>query len=424
MKKRIPDQAEQLRRLVENEQNDINENAPVKDASSGAVTAVEPKSQTSGAEKLIPQASKKKKLKKNKQAKFQIENDLVNIELPIKNAQAPAEILTNPLSKSTNSQENTKPSSQPITKKETSQAPPKEKKPQITSAPMIGKIKRLAVEKETRVIAITGGKGGVGKTNVACNLSLAFTRMNKKVLLLDADLSLANVDVLLGMTPRLNLSHVINREKKLHEILVQGAEGLTIVPGGSGVEELSNLPPNQLEELFDSFARITPVPDILLIDTAAGIHPNVIQFLLAADQVIVVTSPEPPSYTDAYALIKTLVKHDANKDIGILVNMAQSPRQALDVVRLLLQMCQQMLHIQLRNMGFIPRDPAVLKAVMRQKPFLLQAPNCPASKSVHNIAATVLQVKSNQDHPGGIKNFLRRLFGSNKQPELKAASST
>lgn len=287
---------------------------------------------------------------------------------------------------------------------------------QSNTADLIFTSKRLTGEKETRVIAVTGGKGGVGKSNIACNLGLAFCRLGRRVMLLDADLSLANVDVLLGLTPRLNLSQVISGEKNLEDILLHGPEGLTIVPGGSGLEELAHLPPPQMERLFNAFASHSPAPDILLVDTAAGIHANVMQFLLSADQVIVVTTPEPTAYTDAYALIKILVKHNSAKEIGVLINMAQDSGEALEVTKLLLQICRQMLKVSFNNLGYIPRDPMVLKSVCHQRPFLLYAPNAPASKSIYHIAASILQIDSKNGRSRSLRGFFQKLFRTNPNP--------
>lgn len=272
--------------------------------------------------------------------------------------------------------------------------------------------RRFPLAQSTQVIAITGGKGGVGKSNIACNLAIAMAQMNKRVLVFDADLSLANVDVLMGLSPRFNLNHVIRGEKELHEIIVEGPGGIRIIPGGSGVEELSQLDSPDMQRLFNAFDDIQPAPDIFLIDTAAGIYPNVMQFLTAADQVIVVTTPEPTAYTDAYALIKTLLKHQDGKEIGLLINMVQNAREAAEVLRLMLQMCRQFLNLSFNNIGFVPRDPEVLKAVRYQKPFLLRTPNSPASQTIRNIAATILQIDLKNREPRGLRKFFHRIFSS------------
>mgnify|MGYP006272385325 CR=1 FL=1 len=290
-------------------------------------------------------------------------------------------------------------------------------------------LKRFALNGKTQVIAISGGKGGVGKSNVACNLGIAMAQMKKNVLLMDADLSLANVDVLLGLTPRLNLSHVINGSKTLSEILVDAPAKMRLLPGGSGIEELSQLRSEQIERIFSGFNQLTPTPDVMIIDTAAGIHPNVLQFLLAADQTVVVTTPEPPAYTDAYALMKTIARHDPQKKIGIIVNMAKDWREAYEVTKLLMQICRRMLNVSFNNLGYIPRDACVHQAVLHQKPFLLKSPHSQASKSVRNIASTLLQVPIDNGRQRGLGHFFRRLIHRNGQTaeeeeELPAAQNS
>ncbi len=282
---------------------------------------------------------------------------------------------------------------------------------------------RFNFETTTQVIAVTGGKGGVGKSNIACNLGISFSRAGKKVLLMDADMSLANIDVLLGMTPKFNISHVISGEKEVNDIILPGPGGIQILPGGSGVEELAHLSTESMTRLFQSLAKLKPMPDIFLLDTAAGIHPNVLQFVMASDQVIVVTTPEPTAYVDAYALIKTLVHHEPDKEIGLLVNMAKDSREALHVIRLLLQLCRTALKTGFNNLGFIPKDDEVSRAVRNQQPFLLRSPNSPASKALRNIASTILQIEPNVEQgQGGITGFFKRLFKA-RQPDRKAAGS-
>jgi len=409
MKKQVRDQAESLRRLVAQQQS----------ASPEAATPVftlspypAPESKISNeSQSPVPQTEEPKP-----------NEEMVEIEVPAESPERSAKaILSPPVVDS-----GTKTASPEVKVENTTTVPEPialeiPTPPESYPSPLLLKPKRLVTSAETRVIAVTGGKGGVGKSNVACNLGLALGRMHKKVMLLDADLSLANVDVLLGLSPRLNLSHLLAGEKTLEEILLQGPEGMTIVPGGSGIEELSQLPPHKMDCLFQAFTSLTPTPDLLLIDTAAGIHANVMQFLLAADQVLVVTTPEPTAYTDAYALIKALVKHDPAKEIGVLVNMTQDAREATEVIKLMLRICRQMLNISFSNIGYIPRDPVVTQAVCHQQPFLLYAPQSPAAKAVNHIAATILQIDLKNQKSHGLRSFFQRLF--RQAPSQPAAAS-
>jgi flagellar biosynthesis protein FlhG len=270
---------------------------------------------------------------------------------------------------------------------------------------------QLGIRSETKVIAVTSGKGGVGKTNLVCNLALALAQMGRRVIVFDADLSLANIDVLLGISPRFNLSHVLSGQKTLREVLVTGPEGILVVPGGSGIEELANLGKEDLENLLDSFDELDGECDLLLIDTAAGINHSVLSFLLAVDQVLVVTTPEPTAYTDAYALIKVLAQHAPEKRVGVTVNMARNNREAADVTRLMLQICRAMLHTGFDNFGSIPRDMEMLQAVREQRPLLLHSPYSPASKSIRRLACSLLQAERQRVSSGGLRGFMNRLLG-------------
>lgn len=272
---------------------------------------------------------------------------------------------------------------------------------------------RFPLHARTKVIAVTGGKGGVGKSNVAANLAICFAKMKKRVMLMDADMSLANIDVLFGMTPRLNISHVIRGEKTLGEVLIPGPGGIRILPGGSGIEELAEIPEDRMDHLFEAFAGLDPAPDIFLLDTAAGIHPNVLRFLMAADQVIVVTTPEPTAYVDAYAIIKTIVKRDPAKDIGVIINMAGGANEADEVTRLLRELCRKVLNARFNALGHIPRDPEVIRAVRHQRPLLLMAPGSPAARAILDISATVLQIDVEPPDGRGLMRFFRRLFQTN-----------
>ncbi|CAB1076960.1 Flagellar synthesis regulator FleN [Olavius algarvensis Delta 1 endosymbiont] len=184
-----------------------------------------------------------------------------------------------------------------------------------------------------RVIAITSGKGGVGKTNIVANLGYAFTRMGKKVLILDADLGLGNLDVLLGLAPRFNLSHVIMDEKTIDDILVEGPGKMKILPASSGIQELTNLTREQKINILTQLDHLINDIDILLIDTAAGISPNVMDFNATAQEIVVVVSPEPTSITDAYALMKVLSLKYSEKICKLLVNRTARPEEGREVFR-------------------------------------------------------------------------------------------
>ena len=353
-------------------------------------------------------------------------SDLVEVEVPVEETDRPAlqKFSTLPAKKSAG-KESGPPLPIPVEKEKNPAAATQIPAPILFSKPAeleAGAFNnffttRFPMDTHTQVIAITGGKGGVGKSNVAANLAICFAKMRKNVMLMDADLSLANIDVLFGLTPRLNIAHVISGEKTLSDILVQGPCGVTILPGGSGIEELANLSSERLTRLFQAFATFSPPPDLLLLDTAAGIHPNVLQFLMAADRVIVVTTPEPTAYVDAYALIKTLVKRDPEKEIGVIINMAKDAREAMEVIRLLLELCRKVLHVGFNNLGYIPHDPEVFHAVRHQQPLVIKSPSSPAAKAIQNISATLLQMDGGNNYPRGLFHFFRRLFRNRRKPK-------
>ncbi|MDP2106243.1 MAG: MinD/ParA family protein, partial [Desulfobulbaceae bacterium] len=221
---------------------------------------------------------------------------------------------------------------------------------------------------QPRVICITSGKGGVGKSNLTTNLAYSLAKRGKKVLVLDADLNLANVDILLGLTPKYNLHHMFSGEKTLKEVMITGPAGILILPGSSGIMELANLTEAQKLYFLSEMEELNQKLDIMLIDTAAGINANVVYFNLAAQERIVLLTPEPTSLTDAYALIKVLsTRHDV-KRFSIVVNQAASEREALAVFRQLSLVCDQFLGtLSLDFLGHIPYDKKLITAVRNQR---------------------------------------------------------
>ena len=225
------------------------------------------------------------------------------------------------------------------------------------SSPPAGQKNACSLITWPRVISVGSGKGGVGKTNVVANLAFAFTRLGKKVLVLDADLGLANIDVLLGLTPKYTIEHLLSQEKSVFEILTKGPGGMSILPASSGVLELVDLDESQKVFLLGELDLVAETVDILLIDTAAGISSNVLYFNMAAEESIVVVTPEPTSITDAYALIKVLSTKYKKESFIILINAAQNGQEAKDAYRKISMVVDRFLgSISVDYLGFVPYD--------------------------------------------------------------------
>ncbi len=260
-----------------------------------------------------------------------------------------------------------------------------------------------------RVIAVASGKGGVGKTNFTVNLALALQKAGKNTVIFDADLGMANIDVVLGVVPSFNLVHVI-RQKTMQEILVESPSGVHILPGSSGTEELANLNNDQINELIQQWMTIDGDYDYILVDTGAGIHSNVINFLQAADEVVVILTAEPPSITDAYGLIKVLARKEIKSPIHLVVNQAENFDEGRQIFKRVNKVAMEFLQIELNLLGIIPYDEKVSVSVKRQKPFLSEYPNSQASKGIQSISRNLLQ-QPLQKPAGGMKQFFSKMIG-------------
>ncbi len=271
------------------------------------------------------------------------------------------------------------------------------------------KLRELAAafKAQPRIITVTSGKGGVGKSNVVINLAIAISRMGKRVLVIDADLGLANVDILLGLKNRFNLQYVIEGKMKLKDIVVVGPAGIKVVPGSSGIPRIANMSSRKRQEFIASFKELEGEADMILIDTSAGMTKNVINFTLLADDIILVTTPEPSAVTDAYAMIKVIHAEKPEAKVGLVVNQARSEAQALDVATKIAQVARQFLNFHVYVLGTMPSDPYVPRAVMQRQPWTELYPRAAATKAVRQIAAKLL---NGEDRPATEKNgFIQRV---------------
>ncbi len=261
---------------------------------------------------------------------------------------------------------------------------------------------------DVRVIAVTSGKGGVGKTNLVANLACLLSRMKKKVLLLDGDTGLANIDVVLGLSPRYNLSHVLREECTLSETLIEGPGGFLILPSSSGIQEMSDLTREQKLVILEELNHLEMDVDYLLIDTAAGIAGNVMYFNLAAREIIVVASPEPTSLTDAYALIKVLHQRQGKKRFRLVVNMVRNAAEGTEVFGRLSQATEHFLHLSIEYLGHIVRDDCLPMAVKQQKAAAELYPQAPAVKCMERIAYKISKEKPDCSLNGSISFFWKQ----------------
>jgi flagellar biosynthesis protein FlhG len=249
----------------------------------------------------------------------------------------------------------------------------------------------VAPGKRPCAIGVTSGKGGVGKTNIALNLAIALSRLQSRTCLVDANLGLGNIDLLCGLNGYWNLSHVISGARSVREIVLAGPEGVNVIPGASGLTELGDCPPTVKTDVLNQLAEFEDEHDFLVIDTAAGLHQTTGEFLEACDIVLVVTTPEPTSIADAYALIKSVSGRDISR-LEILVNQSDSAPQANLVAQRIQETARTFLHVDVTAGGFVPKDPSVATAVIRRKPFLIDSPQSPASSAVGQLALRLKRV--------------------------------
>lgn len=271
-------------------------------------------------------------------------------------------------------------------------------------------LRRLAQNYPVRVIAVASGKGGVGKTNVSVNLATAFASRGKQVMLLDADLGLANVDVMLGLNPTYNLSHVINGDCSLEDVIVTGPGGLKIIPAASGIRKMAELSPQEHTGLIRAFSELSHGLDVLIVDTAAGISDSVTSFARACQEVIVVVCDEPASITDAYALIKIMNRDYGRQRFRLLANMVRNQDEGRDLFLKLSRAADRFLDISLDYMGAIPNDEYLRRAVQKQRAVVEAYPASKAAVAFKKLAAAADKWPIHGAASGQVQFFFERLI--------------
>ncbi|GMO51687.1 MAG: MinD/ParA family protein [Termitinemataceae bacterium] len=264
--------------------------------------------------------------------------------------------------------------------------------------------------KKTRIITVASGKGGVGKTNMSVNMALAYARLGKKVIVMDADLGLANVNIMLNVLPKYTLYQVIRKQKTMKEITIETEYGISVIPGASGFSKIANLNEDERQNFIDELNTLTTA-DIIIIDTSAGVSSNVLDFIAAADDAVIITTPEPTAITDAYGIIKIISTEidSLNMGLKLIVNRVHKVSDAKKVADKMTSIVNQFLNIKLEYLGFVFDDPAVSQAVLRQKPFMVESPRSRAAQCVQHIVGRL--EKTDIREGGGFGTMVKRIFG-------------
>lgn len=271
-------------------------------------------------------------------------------------------------------------------------------------------LRKMQGLKKIKVIAVSGGKGGVGKTNVSLNTAIALGQMGKRVLVLDADLGLANVDVMLGLRVQRNLSHVISGESELDDIIIDGPAGIKIIPATSGTQSMVDLTPSEHAGLIRAFSDMQTQFDVLVVDTAAGISDMVLSFARAAQDVMLVVCDEPTSITDCYALMKLLSRDHGVFKFKVVANMVRSPREGQQLFAKLTKVTDRFLDVALELVGVVPFDENIRKSVRKQQVIVEAFPDSPAAKAFKALAKNVMEWPIPHQPSGHLEFFIEQLL--------------
>lgn len=279
----------------------------------------------------------------------------------------------------------------------------------------IVRLQNQAAPKVARVITVTSGKGGVGKSNMSVNLALQLRKLGKRVLIFDADFGLANVEVLFGAIPQYNLGDVIYRDKNIKEVITTGPMDIGFISGGTGIEGLGNLGKAQIQKLVSNLAELDSLADVIIVDTGAGISDSVLEFVMSGNEVILVTTPEPTSITDSYSLLKALNRSpdfaSSNIQIKVVVNRVLSNADGRNLFSKLDTVVNRFLNLNIEYLGTVPQDDSIMKAVMKQSPVSIEFPNSKSSRAFEEIARTLIQEESGEDSKE-VKRGIAGLFSN------------
>lgn len=269
-----------------------------------------------------------------------------------------------------------------------------------------------AEERVAKVITVTSGKGGVGKTSLSVNLAIQLRRMGKRVVIFDADFGLANIEIMLGLRPKYNLADMMFRGKSIGDIITNGPEEIGFISGGSGINELTNLSREQIFSLIQKLGELDQIADVIIVDTGAGISDTVLEFVAASEDVLLVATPEPTSITDAYALLKTLNRKASYKPertvVKMVANQVRGEKEATELFEKLGVVVNKFLDIEVEFLGAVPHDRHMQQAIMHQAPVCIYKPDCEAAKAIKKIAGKVENVILEEDAKIGIA----KLFSS------------
>ncbi len=279
-------------------------------------------------------------------------------------------------------------------------------------------IRKMTNSSPVRTIAITSGKGGAGKTNLSVNLGISLAQTGQRVAILDADMGLANVDILLGIYPKFNLSHVLSGEKTLAEIMLEGPAGIKVIPGASGIQKMAELSPTEQAAMIHAFSEIDQELDILIVDTAAGISASVVNFARACQEIIVVVCDEPTSLTDAYAFIKLLNRDYKLSDFHIVTNMVKSVEQGRALFQKLTKVTDHYLDVTLRHIGIVPHDQNLTKSVQKQTPVVVGFPNTKATLAIKEVAEKINRWPFKTNQGSFIEFFMEKMIRYDSKREV------